>query len=218
MLYTWEEIRDFYRLDEVPSEPLTPHYNVPPTAMVPIARENRDRGVREGVLARWGLIPAWTKDPTAFNFATFNARGEELAGKPMFRGAWSAGRRCILPASGYYEWPKRDDKAKVPVYITRADGKPLHFAGLWEEREQKPSATIITTAPREGSDMLTLHHRVPVILEPEQIDAWLSGETKAKDAQAMLTPPADGVLQWWTVSTRVNKPGQKDASLIERVA
>jgi hypothetical protein len=106
-----------------------PSYNIAPTQSVLIVRQQSD-GRRELSQARWGLFPSWSKDP-AIGKSLINARSETVAEKPSFRSAFHH-RRCIIPASGFFEWQKTSSKSKQPWHITSSDGGPLSFAGLWE--------------------------------------------------------------------------------------
>src|SRR5436853_7404841 len=120
-----EAIQALFGYPEQPNFP--PRYNVAPTQPVPIVRLTN--GKREFALVRWGLIPAWVKDPRGFSLL-INARGESVLDKPAFRNAMKR-RRCLFPADGFYEWKRAGDR-KVPHYIRLAAGGPMAFAGLWE--------------------------------------------------------------------------------------
>ena len=106
---------------------LSPRYNIAPTQDIPVVRPAD--GERELTMMRWGLIPSWTKDPKKAPLLN-NARGETVAEKPSFRSAFKS-RRCIIPASGFYEW-KREGKVKQPYLFRHPDDRPIAFAGLWE--------------------------------------------------------------------------------------
>ncbi len=147
--------------------------------------------------------------------ATFNARAESVVEKPMFRDAFRR-NRCLIPASGYFEW-HTVGKEKQPYYFTPRNGSVLTFAGIWDEwRDRINSETIvsctmiITTA---NSLVSAVHDRMPVILEPENIEPWLSGSAGTE----LLKPASEGALRMWPVSKRVSKPGNADdATLILR--
>ncbi len=136
-------------------------------------------------LRKWSLIPRWSKDPK-LKFATFNARAETLTEKPSFRDAWRRSQRCVIPASAYFEWPILDGK-KQCHRIARQDDAIL-FGGLWETWRQADvtlnTFTIITTAA--ASDIAWLHSRTPLLLDPEQVDQWLS--SSPEEASQMLRP------------------------------
>jgi len=123
---------------------LRPRYNVAPTQTVPIVRAT-EAGRYELAEARWGLIPAWSKEPRTA-YATFNARAETVAQKPAFRAAYRA-RRCLVPASGFYEW-REEGGRKQPWYFSAADGQELAFAGLPEKGESRPGPDLQPRPPR----------------------------------------------------------------------
>lgn len=188
--------------------PFAGHYNAAPSQMLPIGR--LVGGSLAMDLARWGLVPAWAKDP-AIGHRMINARAETVAGKPAFRAAFKS-RRCLVPALGFYEW-QATPHGKVPHYITTADGSVMAFAGLWEtwrpaEGDPVVSYTILTTAA--NALVAGVHDRMPVILAPGDRQEWLT----ARDPARLLAPcPADR-LRTWPVSTRVNSPRNDDETLI----
>ena len=182
---------------------LKPRYNVAPTQTVPIVRATVARGY-ELVEARWGLIPAWSKEPRTA-YATFNARAETVATKPVFRAAYRA-RRCLVPASGFYEW--RDEGGrKQPWYFSAADGQELAFAGLWEEwhgRDAPPllSCTILVAA---ANDLVApIHDRMAVILGAEDYATWLDPAQDSATVALLLRPCPSAWLRSWRVSRAVN--------------
>jgi putative SOS response-associated peptidase YedK len=205
--YTWSEVHAFLSLIGTPHN-LRPHYNIAPTDkvdVVPLEREGR----RELVSMRWGLVPYFWKKTLKEAPATFNARAETVAEKPMFREAFKR-RRCIIPASGFFEWT--GEKAdKQPHLFTAADGSPiLAFAGLWEKwrdpasGEDVLSCTIIVSGA--SAWMMPYHDRMPVLLVASDFDSWLNG-TLGADA---LKPAAESALREWPVSKRVNRSGEGD--------
>jgi len=181
-------------------------YNIAPgQPVIALANNNQPRAVA----FKWGLIPSWSKDPKIGN-RLINARAETLAEKPSFRNAFIR-RRCLIPATGFYEWQKQPDgKTKIPMLIRLSSGQPFAFAGLWEhwgspEGDEIESCTIITTEP--NSLMATIHNRMPVILPQEHYESWLEPqEKKPEELQDLLkTFPADE-MQAHPVSTLVNSP------------
>jgi putative SOS response-associated peptidase YedK len=127
--YTWSEVLEFMRVFG-PDRNLQPRYSIAPTMTVDVIRLD-ESGNRELVPMRWGLIPAWWVKSLKEIPATFNAHAESVADKPMFRDAFR-GKRCIIPASGFYEWTG-DKGNKQPHLFTAANGSPiLAFAGLWD--------------------------------------------------------------------------------------
>ncbi|MFO0873789.1 MAG: SOS response-associated peptidase [Phycisphaerales bacterium] len=226
-LFTWRQLHDLYDIHRIAAErdvdrdieraELPPSYNVAPTQAAPIIRLGDD-GVREGTMARWGLIPPWADDAKA-GIRAFNARSETIATSPMFRSAFRS-RRCVVPVSSFYEWQAIDGaKAKQPWNIFRADGQPLLLAGLWERWTKGgapvDSFTIATCAP--NAFMARLHDRMPCVLEGEHLASWLDPATTTASLQAMLAPAADGVLDAHRVSSRVGSVRNNDASLVGRV-
>lgn len=208
-LYSHED--DLASLFEVETYPLTERYNIAPTQDVPVVRQRHDGG-REMSAMRWGMVPHWAKDPGAFKTNLFNARSESAAEKPSFRDAMRSAR-CILPASGFYEWQKRDG-AKQPFHAVRTDDTPMAFAGLWatNTRGARPlvSCTILTTTANE--DVAQLHDRMPVILERESWARWLDVEETAVDRlEDLFAPSPQGTLRIYPVSravgnARIDKP------------
>lgn len=187
-----------------------PRYNIAPTQYVAAVREDEDLN-RELVMLRWGLVPFWAKDPAIGN-RMINARAETVAEKPSYRAAFRH-RRCLVLADGFYEW-RKEGAAKTPYFISLASGEPFGLAGLWENWMDKDSGesmqttTLITT---EANDfMAALHHRMPVILQADTANAWLSGCSDFFEQAAALAP----ALQAWPVDRRVNNARNDGAELI----
>jgi putative SOS response-associated peptidase YedK len=194
---------------------LVPRYNIAPTQ--PVAAIWEQHGRREAHFARWGLVPGWVKDPREFPLL-INARVETMAEKPAFRDALKHGR-CIIPASGYYEWHTNPDKTKQPYYITLADDRPMALAGLYASwmgpngEEIDSVATI--TVPTNGQ-LSYIHDRMPAILDEAAIDDWLNvRDVRAAEAHQLAVPLPDGVLKFHPVSTRVNSARDDDPGLVE---
>jgi putative SOS response-associated peptidase YedK len=212
--FTWAEVRDFYNLLQ-PARNLQPRYNISPTTSVEAIVQHG--GGRELVPMRWGLVPGWWKKSLKEVPSTFNARAETVAEKPMFRSAFKR-TRCIIPASGYYEW-QATEEGKQPHYITRADAPVFSIAGLWDEwtepdtGEPLRSCTMIVTSANDA--LRSIHDRMPVILDRGDLDAWLS----ASGGLELLKPAAAEAVRSWPVSKRVNRPGSdNDPTLIEPLA
>jgi len=193
------------------SVPVEARYNIAPTQYIAAIRDAEDEG-RELVMLRWGLIPSWAKDPSIGN-RMINARAETVAEKPSFRAAYRR-RRCLVLASGFYEW-HREGSTKTPYYISAADGEPFAFAALWENWNNKDSdetiqsTTLITTAANDF--MASLHHRMPVVLRPDTADRWLDGDDDLVEYVAAHGPE----LRAWAVDKRVNNARNEGADLIE---
>ncbi len=197
--------------------PIEARYNIAPTQFVPVIRLDPHRQ-RQLAMLHWGLVPSWAKDKAIGN-RMINARAETLAEKPSFKKAF-AHRRCLVLASGFYEWRKQDG-AKRPYFISRKDSDPIAMAGLWEtwrhEAEPLESCTIITTEANEF--MQALHHRMPAMLAPEQCGRWLDSENVSMaEAADLLRPLEEDGLQAWPVSTRVNNSRNEGAQLLDPVA
>jgi putative SOS response-associated peptidase YedK len=213
---TWPEIVKLYRLTlDRPARNLQARYNVCPTTQIDIILDTEAK--RELVPMRWGLIPRWWSKPLKdMKLATFNARAETVAEKPMFRSAFKY-NRCLIPASGYYEWHDTPD-GKQPYFFTRDDGQPMTIAGLYDEWNDRAtgeilkSCTMIITEP--NSFVAEVHDRMPVILEARDFEQWEQGGEK--DATALMKPAGEEVLQRWPVSKRVNssRASDEDDSLI----
>jgi putative SOS response-associated peptidase YedK len=190
-----------------------PRYNIAPTQ--PIAIVRMVEGARQFALVRWGLIPAWVKDPRAFSLL-INARGESVNDKPAFRNAMKY-RRCLVPADGFYEW-KREGENKRPYFVRRRDGAPMAFAGLSENwmgpngEEVETAAIVTTTASRS---IAHIHDRMPVIVPPEAFDFWLDPKVDAQTAAAVLQPAPDASIEAYEVSSAVNRTANDSAMLIE---
>src|SRR5216684_3621061 len=204
-------LRQAFGYVEQPNFP--PRHNVAPTQPVPVVfLENGGRHFR---LMRWGLIPAWTKDPRKISLM-FNARSETVQDKPAFKNAIKR-RRCLVPADGYYEWQDAGGR-KRPHFIHRRDRRPIGFAALAETwvgpNGEEMDTVAIVTAPA-SADLSVLHHRVPVTIPPGDFDLWLDCATyDAETALALLIGPDEGEFVWHEVSTRVNRVANDDAQLI----
>jgi len=215
---TWREIVALYRLS-VPFEPernLPGRYNICPTDPIDVVVERE--GKRDLIAMRWGLVPTWWKKTLKDVPATFNARAETVVDKPMFREAFKR-KRCLIPASGYYEWLSTPT-GKQPYYYSTLDGEPLTIAGLWDEWKDPQTQVmlqsctmIITNANAVASKV---HDRMPVLLRHEQFDRWLTGAAGAE----LLKPAPDDYLQAWPVSRQVNssRAPSDDPTLIEPLA
>ena len=210
-------LADVFDVD--PPRALTPRYNIAPTQMVPIVRA-ADSDRRELAEARWGLVPSWAKDPK-MGARMINARGETVTEKPSFRAAVKT-RRCLVPASGFFEWAKHKEGSKVPHFIHYTDGRVFAFAGLWErwtkgEGEPLETFTIITTQPNEV--VAPLHDRMPVILASDHFGEWLQPSPIAPDRlRRLLSPCPEAGMEAYPVSTRVNSPAHDDPSCVTRLS
>src|ERR1700674_2806777 len=190
-----------------------PRHNIAPTQPIPVVIV--ENGIRHFRLMRWGLLPAWVKDPRQFTLL-INARAETLLEKPAFKNAIKR-RRCLIPADGYYEW-QVSGKRKRPQFIHRRDGAPIGLAGLAETwigpNGEELDTVAIVTAPA-SADLAVLHPRVPVTISVGDFDRWLDcGAYDAETVMALLTAPEEGEFVWHEISTRVNRTANDDAQLI----
>jgi putative SOS response-associated peptidase YedK len=214
-----EAIRALFGYGEQPNFP--PRYNVAPTQPIPIVRLLD--GKRSFALMRWGLLPAWVKDPKAFSLL-INARGESALEKPAFRNAMRR-RRCLIPTDGFYEWQASGDaRAPKRPYFVRARRKagetapPLAFAGLWEtwmgpNGEELDTAAIVTTAANRT--LSAMHDRMPVFIPPEAFDQWLDCERfDAKEVTHLIKPADDVLLEAYPISHAVNRVANDSEALI----
>jgi putative SOS response-associated peptidase YedK len=206
-----EAIRRFFQYPEQPNFPA--RYNVAPTQPIPIVRIAEGR--RQFVLVRWGLIPAWVKDPREFSLL-INARGESVNDKPAFCNAMKR-RRCLIPADGFYEW-KDEGGRKRPYVVRPRSGGPIAFAGLWESwmgpnGEEMETAAIITT--EASRDVAHIHHRMPVVVPPDAFDLWLDPHVDAETAAALIVPAPAGLLEAYEVSTAVNRAANDSPAVLD---
>jgi putative SOS response-associated peptidase YedK len=193
-----------------------PRYNIAPTQHVPIVRIDAGTGARRLQAVRWGLTPAWARGPRPI----INARSETIAEKPSFRSSFQR-RRCLVPATGFYEWQKIGS-AKQPFCIRQRDGGVFAFAGIWERYRDDDGTpadgfAILTCAPNRT--MEPIHNRMPVILDAAAYALWLDPEVQSSGPLAALMVAApDDRLTAYPVSSRVNSPAHDDAECIEPLA
>jgi len=196
---------------------IVPRYNVAPTQ--PVLAVWEESGMREARFARWGLMPRWVKDPRAFSLLV-NARAETMIEKPAFRDSVKHGR-CILPASGYYEWQTGPGNSKQPHYITFANDEPMALAGLysiWIGPNGEEVDTVATITVPANDQLRVVHDRMPAILRGEEIDRWLDVRgVGIAEATQLILPLENGALKFHPVSTRVNSARDDDEGLIAPV-
>lgn len=204
-----------FKIDEYPSS-ILPSYNIAPTQEVAaVVEEDEERKLE---LLRWGLIPSWAKDPE-IGSRMINARGETVSETPSFRKAFKA-RRCLILADGFYEWQKIDN-GKQPYHVRMKDASPFAFAGLWEisngDGDGIRTCAIITTEPNDL--MSEIHHRMPVILHPDDYEMWLDPSFEEKGPlSALLKPYPDYAMETYPVSRRVNRPTNDEPGCVEPAA
>jgi len=230
--YSWKQLWETFKLsDPVPEDGIRV-LNLSPSwksgdqvhwSRVPIVRAQP--AGREAAGLVWPLIPAWLKGELP-KFSTANCRSEDgvpfsetVGKKPTFRGAWKQQRRCLVPASWFYEWDQRS-KPKQPWRILPKHDEFLVMAGLWDrstlpDGSDLESFTIVTTEPNQ---LLTDigHHRAPVMIKEDDWETWLSGEPA--DAESLIRPPGDDLMHAHQVTTRVNNPGYQEEDLLEDMA
>ena len=180
---------------------LEPRYNICPSQRIPVIIQQH--GLRTLEMREWGLIPFWAKEPKPM----INARAETAAEKPSFRNALRE-RRCLIPASGYFEWAKEEGQ-KNPYYIRLKDSTPFAFAGLWEEwtsTEGEIRRTCVILTIVANSLMQKIHHRMPVILTPSRGALWLELSEVGVSPEKLLRPFPSDKMEAWRVSRKVNVP------------
>ncbi|KQT54190.1 hypothetical protein ASG43_00730 [Aureimonas sp. Leaf454] len=205
------EVAAMLDLDDLDGFP--PRYNIAPTQPILIVLGGRDvrpeasREAREGRLVRWGFLPGWLKDPTSASL-TFNARAETAAQKPSFRGAMRH-RRCLVPASGFYEWRRGAGTSKSQPYFVRPrSGRPVAFAGIMEtwhaaDGSEIDTAAILTT--KANATLAAIHARMPVTIAPAEVARWLDcRQFEPREIADLLAPAAEAVYEAFAVSDLVN--------------
>jgi putative SOS response-associated peptidase YedK len=211
-----EAIRALFGVAEFDERLVPPRYNIAPTQPIAVVREGE--GGRELHPVRWGFIPGWARNPDEMPLM-INARAEGIADKASFRNAVRR-RRCLVPASGFYEWrarPKGTKGAKTPYWIRPRNGGLIAFAGVWETWAgadgEIDTAAIVTTDANAA--LRPIHPRVPVVVPPDDFDLWLARDAPVEAALTLLTAPPDDLLEATPVSTRVNAVANDDPGLQE---
>lgn len=188
-------------------------YNIPPSSMLLVVRNSPESKPVAGKY-RWGLIPQWAKDPAIGNKLA-NARGETVADKPAFRSAFRRSR-CLVPASGFFEWKLSAGK-KHPWYVRPKDAGLFGLAGITERWNgpDGPVHTVCLITTAANALMAGIHDRMPVIVEPGDYAAWL--DARYESPKTLLRPYPDSRMQAYPVSPRVNTPNNDEPALIERL-
>lgn len=197
-------------------EPFPERYNIAPTQPICIVRRSAAGG-REGTLVRWGLVPHWVKDPASFSLL-INARAETAAEKPAFR-AGMRHRRCLIPASGFYEW-QRSEKHKQPYWIAPGATNVVAFAGVWETWMGKDGSEIDTAAfltTSSNASLSAIHHRMPVVVAPDAFARWLDPVAEPRHVADLLHAAPDGFFEAVPVANRVNAARNDGPELQTRV-
>jgi putative SOS response-associated peptidase YedK len=202
---------EYFGVDEIRTEPLPPSWNVAPTDDVYVIAEHDN--TRHIGLMKWGLVPHWAKDKKSIQI---NARTETVATTSMFRDSFSR-KRCLIPSDGFYEWEPAEE-GRTPHWVYRADGHPMVFAGIWasrldEETQQWERTCSILTTGAKGV-VSSIHHRMPVALDPEVWDSWLDREiTDTETALGLIRTIDPDEIMEHAVSKRVNTVKNNDPDL-----
>jgi putative SOS response-associated peptidase YedK len=215
LFVTPEVLEEYFALDELAAAVPAPRYNLTPGQAIVAVREHEGR--RSAAALTWGLIPFWAKDAT-IGRRLVNARLDSLATKPAFREAWQR-RRCLIPASGFYEWSEPRGGRKRPHFIRPASEPLFAIAGLWE-RWRTPSGekleTCVIVTTDANAQLAPIHDRMPLLIPRAAHALWLDPSTGLEEAMdiAARPPPLDA----HPVGFAVNDPKNDDASLIAPVA
>ena len=197
---------------------IKPRYNIAPTQQAPVVRISPTDNQLHIDYLKWGLIPSWAKDP-AIGSKMINVRSETVDEKPSFKSALKH-RRCIVPASGFYEWQEVDGK-KHPLYIRLKDDSLMMFAGIWDhwkspDGEAVESFSILTTS---SNDLIQqLHDRMPVILNPQHKDIWLDIQVSdPEQLKPYFAPYPSSLIEVYPVSDLVNSPKNDSPDCIQPI-
>ena len=220
LISTPDELAELFAVIDL--EPFPPRYNIAPTQpiLMVIAGEPREPGsnqpVRRSLLVRWGFLPGWLKETKNFPLL-FNARSEEVAEKAAMRH-----RRTLVPASGFYEWRKDGPKSSQPFWVRPRNGGIIAFGGLmetWSEPggSEIDTGAILTTAA--NANLAAIHHRMPVVILPEDFDRWLDcRNNEPRDVADLLRPIQPDFFEAVPVSDRVNKVDNAGPENLEPIA
>jgi putative SOS response-associated peptidase YedK len=207
------DVRAYFSLAGLPD--LRPRYNVAPTQLVAVVGLKPDGKTRGLVSLRWGLVPHWSYDPRRPHF---NARAETAHTLPTFRDAFKS-RRCLIPATGFYEWPKTGPK--VARHFRPRGGGLMAYAGLWDAWEAEDGSTLRTCAivtVTAVEPVSAVHDRMPLILPPERWDAWLDPAATVPSLLPLLAPPPAGLLEAVVVGPAVNRVANDGPACLAPVA
>ena len=196
-------------------------YNVAPTTHQPIIRQSKETGERELILARWGLVPFFTKDLKEIKgLSTINARAETIATSRTWREPMKK-RRCLIPVNAFYEWPKEGKPPKQPYAFELSNGNMFAFAGIWDawkdgEGHWLQSYAIVTTEANEL--MARIHSRMPVILHPRDYDRWLDREETEQLPLDLLRPFESDAMEMHEANPKVNNVRNNGPELMRQAA
>ena len=202
----------------LPDPPPIEDYNIPPSRNILTIRNSPETSIPSYAMLHWGLVPFWSKAPKT-KYILNNARAEGIERKRTFREPLKH-RRCIIPASGFYEW-LREGAKKQPYFIRKTDQSYMMMAGIWdhwqgEDGQEIDSCSIITT--ESNKVMQEIHDRMPVILGKQDLAIWLDSGTDQKRVLAMLKPCSDSWIETYPVSNRVNSVKNNGPACLERMA
>lgn len=188
-------------------------YNMAPGQYTPIVLGSEQARLE---LMKWGFTPSWAKD-SKIGYRLINARAESLLEKPIWSKAYRISR-CLVPASGFYEWQKVGEKSRQPYYFHLPDLPIFSFAGLysdWNDAEgvEHKTYSIITTKPND--DVASIHDRMPVILDPDEEAAWLDEANRPEDLQPLLNP-YQKKMEIYAIDAAVNNPANNNPNLIKK--
>ena len=193
-----------YESLQLPEPPPFERYNIAPAQNILAIRTSSETGIPEWAKLRWGLVPSWSKE-SKIKHLLINARAEGIETKPSFRGPVRH-RRCIVPASGFFEW-RRQGTGKQPYFVRPAEDLVFALAGIWDRWEGKQgevieSVAIITTSANEL--IQPIHDRMPVVLGKEDVVGWIAPVTKLEKVLAMLKPFPSEKMAAYPVNSAVN--------------
>ena len=220
LISSLEELEDYFALIEsLPAEPEMPaRYNIAPTQPVVVVRSNHNGTGREGIFARWGLVPAWVDDPKSFPLV-INARVETVAEKPSFRAAIRH-RRILIPASGFYEWRRFGKGVKShPYWVKPKDDALVAFGGVMEtwlgaNGSEIDTVCILTTPANQTFE--EIHHRLPLVIKQENFDRWLDPQVQdPADIADLFMTVEDDYFEMVRVGDAVNKVSNDNPSIQE---
>jgi len=191
-------------------------YNIPPSRNILTIRTSPESNKADYAILRWGLVPFWSKTAKT-KYLLNNARAEGIEKKPSFRGPIKQ-RRCIIPASGFYEWLRKGGQ-KTPYFVSRTDGGYLAMGGIWDhwqsdDGQEVESCSIITTEANKL--MMEIHDRMPVILDKKDLATWLDVDAELDRVLSMLKPCPDSWIEAHSVSSRVNNVKNNGPECVSR--
>ncbi|MGY6707412.1 MAG: SOS response-associated peptidase [Rhizobiaceae bacterium] len=222
---TPQEIEALFGIDHL-EEPPPPRYNIAPTQPIllvtpgPMAAPGANSPPRSAMLARWGFLPGWVKDPKDFPLL-INARSETAAAKNSFRAAMRH-RRVLIPASGFFEWKRQEGRKSQAYWIRPRDGSTVAFGGLletWSEPggSEIDTAAILTTAANHAIGHI--HDRMPVIIHPDDFTRWLDCISNEPASIAdLLRPAPDDLMEAVPISDKVNKVANSGPDILEPIS